>query len=257
MVRIIVSDDLKKLGEIAAKEILKQIASKPESVIGLATGSSPLPIYDALIAKRETVDWQQVRAFALDEYLGLPASHDQSYGYFVNENFTAPLGLSPKNVRVLNGVAADPEAECSDFEDAIKAAGGVDCQIIGIGRNGHIGFNEPGSPLDSRTRIVPLTEETIADNARFFDSIEEVPTKSVTQGVGTVFESRQLLLIANGAAKAEAIASALDGEKQRSAASRQGSQSRSVCSRGLRRTGVPAGTCRPKMRSVLCATPGA
>lgn len=205
--------DPERLGELAAEQILGALARRTEPVLGLATGSSPLSAYAALarLVDERGIDLSGLRGFALDEYVGLDPAHPESYHSVINATVTEPLGLDPERVRVPSGTA-DPEHEGADFEAAIVAAGGVDLQILGLGRNGHLGFNEPGSPWDSRTRIVPLTEETIVDNARFFDGdASQVPRSAMTQGIGTILDAKELLIIAIGSEKASAVREALEG----------------------------------------------
>jgi len=177
---------------------------------GVATGSTPSPVY-AELAARGLPGWDGVRLFALDEYVGLPAGHPESYRAVVEREAAGPLGVPLELVHVPDGTAADPHAAADAYEAALAAAGGADVQLLGIGANGHIGFNEPGSPLASRTRVVDLDERTRADNARFFDSLDQVPHHAVTQGVATIGTARRHLLLATGAAKAEAVRAALEG----------------------------------------------
>ena len=215
-----VSDDLADLGRYAASFVLAQIRQRPDSVIGLATGSSPLPLYRAWAegVKAEGLDVSRVRGFALDEYAGIPADHPESYHSVIAQEVTTPVGLTPNLVRVPAPSATAEDA--AEYDRAIVEAGGIDLQILGIGRNGHLGFNEPGSPFDSRTRRVQLMPETIRDNARFFSGAEAVPTEAITQGLGTIMEARTLVVVATGEAKADAVAEALTGEiSERSPAS--------------------------------------
>ncbi|MGP4033407.1 glucosamine-6-phosphate deaminase [Pseudarthrobacter sp. 1C304] len=196
-------------GEAAAEQVADLVRRNSAAVLGLATGSSPLPLYEAL-AKKD-IDLASVAAFALDEYIGLPAGHEQSYAAVIRTHVIEPLGMTPARVHIPDGNPDDEELAGEAYEEAIVGAGGVDLQILGIGSNGHIGFNEPGAPFSSRTRAVTLAERTRRDNARFFDTPDAVPTRAVTQGLATIFEARQLLLIAHGAGKAQAIRRALTG----------------------------------------------
>jgi glucosamine-6-phosphate deaminase len=199
-------------GSLAARLIAGTVRRKPSAVIGLATGSTPLPIYRALADEvGRGLDVSLVSAFALDEYVGIPPSHPASYHTAITETVVEPLRLNPSRVTVPDGNASDVPAACARFETAIADAGGVDIQILGIGSDGHIGFNEPTSSLASRTRIKTLTEQTRRDNARFFDRPEDVPQHCVTQGLGTILEARQLVLLGIGAGKAAAIAAAVEG----------------------------------------------
>ena len=196
-------------GAIAASAIASLVTSKPDAVLGLATGSTPLTTWSALAA--HTLDLSRVRGFALDEYVGLPVGHPESYSAVITREVVEPLGLTPSLVRV-PGDDGPPRGAGERYEDAIRAAGGVDLQILGIGRTGHIGFNEPGSSLASNTRIKTLTQQTRIDNARFFDGdVDAVPMHCITQGLGTILRARHLVLLAWGSAKAAAIASALEG----------------------------------------------
>ncbi len=207
---ILASSD--QIGTVGALPILAGLADSPDLVVGLATGSSPVPVYSALAAHRAAgVDFSRMRGFALDEYVGLPVSHPASYHDVVARQIVEPLGLDPANITVPDGLATDLPAACAALEAAIRAAGGVALQILGIGSDGHIGFNEPSSSLASRTRIKTLTGQTRADNARFFDDPGDVPTHCVTQGLGTIMEARHLLLVAQGAGKSAAIAAAVEG----------------------------------------------
>ena len=206
-----VFDDAASLGRFAAEQVIEAIAEQPEAVIGLATGSSPLSLYSAWaeLAKARQLDQSGVRGFALDEYAGIDPAHPESYHSVIATTVVEPVGLTPSQVHVPDADASEEDAAA--YEAAISAAGGVDVQILGIGRNGHFGFNEPGSPLDSRTRRVTLTRETIADNARFFPSEADVPSEAITQGLGTIMEARKLVIVAVGASKAAAVAAAIQG----------------------------------------------
>ncbi|MEO7348663.1 MAG: glucosamine-6-phosphate deaminase [Terrimesophilobacter sp.] len=208
MAEVIIVADAAEAGEIAANEIEKVILRKPDAVLGLATGSTPLTTWNALAAKN--LDLAKVRGFALDEYVGLPPNHPESYRSVIDREVIGPLGLT----RALVHVPADSgpiHAAGMEYESAIDAAGGIDLQVLGIGRTGHIGFNEPGSSFTSLTRVKTLSEQTRRDNARFFDSLDDVPMHCVTQGLGTILRSRHLVLLAFGAAKAEVIAAAVEG----------------------------------------------
>jgi glucosamine-6-phosphate deaminase len=202
-----------EVGRLAARKIAQVIARKPTAVVGLATGSSPLAIYAELAAQVEagTLDAHQVRGVALDEYVGIPADHPESYLSVLTRQVTRPLGLDPGNVFVPDGRADDIPAACAAYEATIRHLGGVDIQILGIGANGHIGFNEPTSSFASRTRIKTLAPQTREDNARFFAGPDDVPTHCLTQGLGTIMDARELVLVAQGEAKAEAIAGMVEG----------------------------------------------
>ncbi|WP_178946077.1 glucosamine-6-phosphate deaminase [Kocuria sp. TGY1127_2] len=210
---IIVTPNPEAVGEYAARRIAALIENKPDAVLGVATGSSPVPTYQALERKVRTgLDMSQVSAFALDEYVGLDEGHPQSYAEVVRRDVTERLELDPNLVHVPSGHAHDILAACEDYEAQIREAGGVDIQILGIGANGHIGFNEPSSSLSGRTRVKTLTPKTRKDNARFFDNdLSQVPTHCITQGIGTILDSRVALLVATGEGKADAVAAMAEG----------------------------------------------
>jgi glucosamine-6-phosphate deaminase len=213
MAEVVIVDDEEAAGALVADAIVALIRRKPDAVLGLATGSTPLASYRALAARiaDEEIDVRGVRGFALDEYVGLPAGHPESYRSVIRRDVVEPLGLTPELVRVPNGDPASIRTAGADYEDSLLAAGGIDLQILGIGRTGHIGFNEPGSSLASLTRVKTLTEHTREDNARFFDSPDDVPMHCITQGIGTILRARHLVLLAFGEAKARAVAAAVEG----------------------------------------------
>ena len=211
MAEIVIVPSSAAAGVLVADEIVKLISARPDAVLGLATGSTPLPVYEALRPRVAGVDLSQVRGFALDEYVGIAQGHPQSYHEVIRRTVTEPMGLDPARVHVPDGFATDLQAACRAYEDAIKAVGGVDIQFLGVGSNGHIGFNEPTSSLSSRTRIKALAAKTLEDNARFFDSIDDVPMHCITQGLGTILEAGHLFLLAFGEGKAAAVAAAVEG----------------------------------------------
>lgn len=198
-------------GAVVADEIVRLVRENPETVLGLATGSTPLPVYEALRTRLADVDVSRVRGFALDEYVGLDPAHAESYRSVIAREVVEPLGLDPSRIRVPDGSLDGIEHAGQDYERAIEEAGGVELQILGIGTDGHIGFNEPGSSFASLTRVKTLTEQTRADNARFFESIDDVPRHCITQGLGTIMRARHLVLLAFGEGKAEAVAGAVEG----------------------------------------------
>jgi glucosamine-6-phosphate deaminase len=210
---VIVLPSASQVGETAATIIADVVNTKPTAVLGLATGSSPLGIYAALADRvaRGELDFSETSGFALDEYVGIPADHPQSYASVIKNEVVEPLRMNPAKVRVPDGRAADLVAACARYEDGIRAAGGIDIQILGVGANGHIGFNEPTSSFASRTRVKTLAPKTVADNARFFDSPEQVPVHCLTQGLGTIMDARQTILVAQGVGKAAAIAALVEG----------------------------------------------
>jgi len=211
--KVIICETRDEMSRKGAEIFAERIKAKADLVIGLATGSTPEGLYAELAKKNAAgeIDFSKVRSFNLDEYLGIAPDHDQSYRFFMNQKLFDNINIDKANTRVLDGLAADPAAECAKFEDEIKAAGGVDLQLLGIGSNGHIAFNEPGSPKDSRTRVVDLTESTIKDNSRFFASADEVPKQALSMGNGAILEAKEIVMLANGANKAKAVAAALEG----------------------------------------------
>ncbi len=206
---IIIQPTQQAATEVAARIIARLLRDKPNAVLGLATGSTPLSLYQTLIAMK--LDWSHVTTFNLDEYIGLPREHAQSYHSFMWENLFKHVNIGKKNIHIPDGNAQDIPGFCREYEEQISAAGGIDLQVLGIGTNGHIGFNEPSSSLASRTRIKTLTRRTCMANARFFGSEESVPRHVITMGIGTIMEARQNLLLAFGQNKARAIAQAVEG----------------------------------------------
>ncbi len=198
---------------VAAREVARVLNTKPDAVLGMATGSTPLGLYQELVRmhREESLDFSQVTTFNLDEYVGLPVDHPQSYHWFMQENFFRHVNIAPHNIYIPSGTTSNNLAFCRWYEERIQRCGGIDLQILGIGSDGHIAFNEPGSSLSSRTRLKTLARQTIEDNARFFDRPEDVPVYAITMGVGTILEARQVFLMANGSHKAAAIARAVEG----------------------------------------------
>jgi len=196
----------------AADMITEAVRKRPETVLGLATGSTPTLLYKALIqAHRDGLDFSRVRTFNLDEYHGLAPDHPQSYRRFMEEQLFNHLNLDLANTHVPDGLAKDVAAHCAAYEAEIKAAGGIGIQVLGIGSNGHIGFNEPASSLVSRTRLVALTQQTISDNARFFDAADEVPRHAISMGIGTILEAKRCIMLCFGEHKAKAVRAAIEG----------------------------------------------
>ena len=210
---IIILPSPEEVAVVAAERVAEIVRVKPRAVLGLATGSSPLGLYAQLARQVATgeLDLSDAHGFALDEYVGIPLTHPESYAAVIRRDVVEPLKMTPDRVSVPDGRAADLAAACAEFEAAIVAAGGVDIQILGVGANGHIGFNEPTSSFSSRTRVKTLAPNTIADNARFFDAPADVPIHCLTQGLGTIMEARELLLVATGASKSDAIAAIVEG----------------------------------------------
>ncbi|MBU2884678.1 glucosamine-6-phosphate deaminase [Gilvimarinus agarilyticus] len=211
--KVIILEDAASVAAYGANIFKKQLQKKPNSVLGLATGSTPVALYKELIAlnKANELSFAKATSFNLDEYLGLDGEHPQSYRHFMNEHLFDHVDIDKSNTQVPPGNADDPIAACIDYENDISNAGGIDIQLLGIGRNGHIGFNEPSSSLASRTRVKTLTMDTINDNSRFFKDDEYQPHLSITMGIGTILESKKVVLLATGEAKAEAIAATVEG----------------------------------------------
>jgi glucosamine-6-phosphate deaminase len=211
--RVIVEQDRDGVSRRAAQIVANLVRRKPRCVLGLATGSTPLGTYAELVRmhREEGLDFSRVVTFNLDEYVGLAATHPQSYRFFMQQNLFDHINVDPRDTHVPDGRALDFDAYCEQYERMIAEEGGIDLQILGIGGDGHIAFNEPGSSLGSRTRLKTLTEETVRDNARFFGSEKDVPRLAITMGVGTILESRQCLLLAAGASKARAIRDTIEG----------------------------------------------
>jgi len=214
-VKLLVCDDPASVAKEAASRFASLIQGKPDAVIGLATGSTPEDTYAELakMHREKGLSFAKVSSFNLDEYWGLDGDHDQSYRYFMNDKLFNHVDIRPWNAQVLNGKAANPLLECQAFESRILSVGGVDLWLLGIGGNGHIAFNEPGSAVDSRTRLVSLTQSTIDANSdgRFFKDASEVPRCALSAGIGTIREARSIVLLATGSKKAPAIAAALEG----------------------------------------------
>jgi glucosamine-6-phosphate deaminase len=212
-VRVRVLPDYESMSAVAAEIVAGEVREKPEAVFLLPTGTTPLGTYRRLVEMhhREGLSFAWATFFNLDEYLGLPPDHPASYHVYMEENFYRLVDADPAHIHVPDGAAPDPKAECERYEAAIREAGGVDLCVLGIGRNGHIGFNEPGAPFDSRTRVVRLSESTRRVNASDFEG-DRAPERAITVGMATIFEAREVLLLASGANKARAVAVAIEGE---------------------------------------------
>lgn len=210
-----VFSDFKSASEAAAELVSQRLQSKPNFVLGLATGETPLLLYRNLIerCRRGKRDFSQLTTFNLDEYLGLAPIHPQSYRFFMNRNLFDHLDVPREQTHILDGSASDPQAACADFEKAIVESSGIDLQVLGVGSNGHIAFNEPGSAFDSRTRVVDLSDDTIRANSdgRFFKDHREVPHQALSMGLGTIMETREIILLAKGKLKADAVQRAVEG----------------------------------------------
>lgn len=211
--KIIYAKDYSDLSRKAANIISAQVILKPNSVLGLATGSTPIGTYKQLIEwyEKGDIDFSVARSVNLDEYVGINSDNEQSYRYFMDTHLFSHINIKRENTYVPNGKAVDLQEECKVYDDLIQKVGGIDMQLLGIGHNGHIGFNEPDQAFEKTTHIVELGDTTISANARFFDSIEEVPRKAITMGIKSIMQAQKILLIANGKDKEEIINKALNG----------------------------------------------
>jgi glucosamine-6-phosphate deaminase len=211
---VILSPDYETLSKRAAHIVANSIQSKPDAVLGLATGNTPLGLYRELarLHREEGLDFSRITTFSLDEYLGLPASHPQSYHQYIQKHFVKHVNIHPENVHIPDGsIRKEFEEYCRQYEESIRCAGGIDLQILGIGKTGHIGFNEPTSSLASRTRIKTLAPPTLQENQKLFGPNEKVPPCAITMGIGTILEARRILLLASGDSKANSVAQAIEG----------------------------------------------
>ena len=212
-VKFIQVKDSEDMGKAAADEFEAVIQAKPSCVIGLATGSTPIPLYRELILRERAglIDFSRVRSVNLDEYKGLSGDNDQSYRYFMNQNLFDHVNIDKERTFVPDGLEEDSDKACAQYNEIIRKTGGVDMQLLGIGGNGHIGFNEPGAAFEKETHCVDLTESTIKANARFFESMDEVPKQAYTMGIKNIMAAKKILLMATGTSKAEALYNSLYG----------------------------------------------
>jgi glucosamine-6-phosphate deaminase len=211
---VVLKNNFEEISREAARMVATAVRSIPSATLGLATGATMLGMYGELVRlhREEALNFSRVVTFNLDEYLGLAADHRESFHYFMRENFFAHVNVSSANTHIPDGkIGGNYTKYCASYEDSIRQAGGIDLQILGIGRNGHIGFNEPTSSLASRTRLKVLNKETIEDNRKSFAPGEEIPRCAITMGIGTILEAKKIVLLATGAAKAEAVAKAIEG----------------------------------------------
>ncbi len=211
--RVIIEKDYQAMSKRSAQLVAEVIRKKADAVLGLATGSTPIGLYKELVRMHEEEDlnFSQATTFNLDEYYGLAPDHPQSYHYFMYQELFKDIDIPKDKIHIPDGLAKDVDTFCAEYERKIVEAGGIDIQVLGIGRDGHIAFNEPGSSLGSRTRLKTLAKETIEDNSRFFKSIDEVPKFAITMGVATIMEAKVCLLLVNGPGKAGAVAAAIEG----------------------------------------------
>ena len=212
--KLIVVNNYEELSKVAAKEFSKIIKEKENAVLGLATGGSPVGMYKELIRmyEQKELNFSKITTVNLDEYIGLNPEHNQSYRYFMNNNLFNHINIDKSNTFIPNGLAEDLEAQCKEYDQKIAELGGIDIQLLGVGNNGHIAFNEPNNELSSGTHIISLTDNTIEANARFFDNIDDVPRKAITMGVGGIMKAKKIILIASGESKAEAIKGIFSGK---------------------------------------------
>lgn len=212
--RVVITKNYEELSKVAANEMAEIVNENPRAVLGLATGGSPIGMYKELIEmnKLGKIDFSKVTTVNLDEYVGLSGEHNQSYRYFMNENLFNNINIDKNRTFVPNGLAIDIEQECKNYDKKIAELGGTDVQLLGIGNNGHIAFNEPDEFLVSGTHLTHLTEDTIKANARFFDTIEEVPKTALTMGLGGIMKAKKIIVIASGEGKAEAVKAMIDGK---------------------------------------------
>ena len=212
--RVMVCKDYNEMSEKAARIVAGQINLKPDCVLGLATGSTPIGMYDKLIelCKSGEVDFSEVTTFNLDEYYPIKASNKQSYKYFMDEHLFSEINIDKNKTHIPNGETDDPDAESERYENAIREIGGIDLQILGIGRNGHIGFNEPAEDLNTFTHLTALTEDTMQANSRFFGEDEEMPDRAITMGISTILTARKIVLLANGESKSDVVAELMTDE---------------------------------------------
>ncbi len=213
MIKLIVVDNYEELSKEAFKVMKEVVVTKDRPVLGLATGSTPCGLYKEMIEdhKKNGTSYKNVVTFNLDEYIGLPKHHEQTYYTFMHKNLFDDLDIEEENIHVPVGSSQDSNQECENYEDAMKEYQ-MDIQLLGIGSNGHIGFNEPGTSFESKTHVIDLKKETREDNARFFESIDEVPTQAITMGIATILRAKKILLIASGKNKADAVATMIQGE---------------------------------------------
>lgn len=210
--KLIVEKNYEDMSKKAAEIMVEEIKNNPNIILGLATGSTPLGMYKEIIARYKAgeIDFKNIKSFNLDEYVGLDQNHPSSYRYFMSENLFNHINIDRKNTYVPNGTAKDLESYCKEYDDLIKEMGGIDIQILGIGTNGHIAFNEPAKELSVGTSVLKLTENTINDNSRFFENLEEVPKTAISMGMGSILKTKKILLLASGENKRPIIKKLLE-----------------------------------------------
>ncbi|HZX21271.1 MAG TPA: glucosamine-6-phosphate deaminase [Clostridia bacterium] len=211
--KIYIEDSYEKISEKAALMVASRIIANPKSVLGLATGSTPIGMYKKLIDmyRKNIIDFSRITTFNLDEYYKLPKEDKGSYYYYMMQTFFNHINISKENIHIPNGMADDIEKECREYEKKIEKAGGIDIQVLGIGTNGHIGFNEPTENLNTKTSLIDLKENTIEDNSRFFEKKEDMPTKAISMGIASIMKAKRVVLLASGENKAQAIRDMTNG----------------------------------------------
>lgn len=212
--KLIQVQNYQEMSQKAAEIVIEKIKGNPQIHLGLATGGTPEGLYDRLIAdhKENHTSYKQVKSFNLDEYIGLSSTNPNSYHYYMAHTLFNHIDINQEDTNLPNGTAENIQEECSRYDEMIDKMGGIDLQILGIGQNGHIGFNEPGTSFASKTQVVDLAQSTIEANARYFDSIDEVPTQAVTMGIASIMKSKEIILLVSGVAKSEALKQLMDGE---------------------------------------------
>lgn len=210
---VIIKNNYEEISKLAADYLINTVKAKNNAILGLPTGSTPIGMYQEVINRyKDNISFQNVRTFNLDEYVGLDKSNINSYRYFMDENLFSHIDIKEENIHIPNGVATDIEKECINYENLLKTTGQMDIMYLGIGHNGHIGFNEPDEFFEPYTHIVKLTEDTIESNKRFFDNIESVPKTAITMGIKTIMSAKKIILLASGESKAEAILKTVKGK---------------------------------------------
>lgn len=211
--KIYMTEDYQTMSRKAANILSAQIILKPNSVLGLATGSTPVGMYKQLVAwyEKGDLDFAEIKTVNLDEYVGLEPTHEQSYNYFMREHLFEHVNINPANTNIPDGLAADPAAECRWYNQVIRQLGGIDIQVLGMGRNGHIGFNEPGDAFELETHVVELAKSTIEANSRFFASRDDVPRQAMSMGIKSIMMAKKILLMVSGEEKAEAVMRSFTG----------------------------------------------
>jgi len=210
---VIIKNNYEEISKLAADYLINTVKAKNDAILGLPTGSTPIGMYQEVINRyKDNISFQNVRTFNLDEYVGLDKSNINSYRYFMDENLFSHIDIKEENIHIPNGVATDIEKECINYENLLKTTGQMDIMYLGIGHNGHIGFNEPDEFFEPYTHIVKLTEDTIESNKRFFDNIESVPQTAITMGIKTIMSAKKIILLASGESKAEAISKTVKGK---------------------------------------------